>query len=161
MLLRATAILLLTLPLAACSETLEGFEWEVNITSGGESAQDNCNPEPQGFEQEFVYRLEFDGSDVSVAIGPDVFATGQISGCNIAYQSVVWGEEKDGYTYRWRIDGDAIYRQGSGCDNQLEPTLDWFGTETFTILESDDPDIAPNCTYILDAEGEYLGPADR
>lgn len=159
--LRTATLLLLALPLAACSESLEGFEWDVLITSGGASAQDNCNPEPQGFEEEFRYRVNFDGSDATIAIGPDVFATGQISGCDITYQSVVWGEEKDGFTYRWRIDGAAVYRQGSGCDNQLDPTLDWFGTETFTVLESDDPDIAPNCTYILDAEGVYLGPADR
>ena len=147
--------LLLALGLAACAEPVEGFEWDITLTG----AVDLCNAEPVGFEETYRYRLTFEGSQTTLHIGPDAFASGAIAGCEISYQSVVWGEEKDGFEYRWVIDGQAFYRQSGGCDAQLPENVDWQGTEIYTILETTNPDIPPNCTYELTAEGVYVGPA--
>lgn len=147
---------LLVLSGSACSESLTGFEWDVTLTA----IEDGCNPEPIGYQQTFRYRLVFDGAHARLYIGENGFANGTLSGCSIQYSSVTWGEEREDYTYRWVLTGDAAYRQGSGCDTQLPgPNVDWFGTETFTIIDTDDPDIPPDCDYVMEAEGVYVGPA--
>jgi hypothetical protein len=157
MLARSALLLALLTPLTACSDPVEGFEWDITLT--GEV--DLCNADPSPFQQVFRYRLTFEGSKSTLHIGPDAFATGTIAGCRIDYRSVVWGEEKGGFEYRWVIDGSAFYRQASGCDAQLPDNVDWQGTEIYTILETTNPDIPPNCTYELSAEGVYVGPASR
>jgi hypothetical protein len=157
MLLRLSGLFALFATTIGCSEPLEGFEWDVTLT--GEV--DLCNPEPIGFRETFRYRLSFSGAATTLSLGPDAFAQGTISGCRIAYQSVVWAEERDGHEFRWLLEGEAFYRQGSGCTAQLPNNVDWLGTETFTIVETDHPDIPPNCTYQLSAEGVYIGEASR
>lgn len=155
--LRSLAPLALLLA-AGCNETLDGFEWDVTLTA----IEDGCNPEPIGYEETFRYRIVFEGAQANLFLGPDGFATGALSGCSINYRSVPWGEERNGYIMRWVLEGTAFYRQASGCDAQLpSPNVDWSGTETFTILETDDPGIAPGCKYVMQAEGVYLGPVDR
>lgn len=152
-------ILLAPLALAACGgEDLVGFEWDVTLTG----TVDLCNDPTIGYQEAFRYRLEFieGGNFVDLAIGPDNFASGQISGCEINYETVVWGETRDGYDLRWRMEGEALYQQAGGCGTQLPPNVDWKGTEVFTVVQSSNPNIPPGCTYTLDAEGTYVGPAD-
>jgi hypothetical protein len=156
---RWTAALPLLAPmaLAACGEPLlEGFVWDVAL----EGTEDLCNDPVIGYADQLSYRLVFDGSAVDVAVGPDVFATGTVSGCEINYASVVFGETLDGFELRWRLDGFAVYHQGFGCETRLDDNIDWSGTEVFTVVQSDHPDIPTNCTYSVDIEGTYAGPAD-
>ena len=48
----------------------------------------------------------------------ETFARGQISGCDIAYQTVVWGEPDDaGFDVRWQITGEALFRAGGTSSN--------------------------------------------
>ncbi|TVQ91656.1 MAG: hypothetical protein EA397_08580 [Deltaproteobacteria bacterium] len=149
-------IALITLTSVACSESLDGFEWDVTLTA----IEDGCNPEPIGYQETLRYRIVFEGANARLHIGPNGFANGSLSGCSISYSSVTWGEEREDYTYRWVLSGQAAYRQSSGCDAQLPgPNIDWSGTETFTIVDTDDPDIPPGCEYVMEAEGVYLGPS--
>jgi len=151
-LIRALCLPLLAAPLAltACGgDDEQGFEWDITLagTDGNE------------YQEELTYRLSFvpDTAYVNLAIGEDGFASGQIAGCDITYQSVVWGEVRDGYEVRWRIDGQATYQQQSGCETQLPDGIDWEGTEVFEIVQSEHPEIPPGATYTVLTSGTYVG----
>lgn len=152
--LTALKLLLVPLTLGACGGgDLDGFEWDVTVAGTGD------NP----YEQNLVYRLTFEEgtSTVNLAIGAENFASGQISGCGITYQSVVWGELRDGFEVRWKLDGEATYQLNSGCETSLSEGLDWEGTEVFSIVQSDHPDIPTGATYTVDVQGTYLGEAGQ
>jgi len=143
------------LALAGCEgEALEGFVWRVTALA----TVDTCHAEGEGvpYEESFDYRLVFDGSYVELALGPDTFATGTISGCDIEYETVVWGQSVDGVSVRWQLFGEALFRQGGSACNL--DGVDWEGTETFEIVSSEHPDIEPGCQYVLELEGHYVGP---
>ena len=155
--MRAFAALGVVAFLGGCSSPpLPGYLWSITVTG----AQDLCNNPPVDYagEKNFEYRIEFSGSSVTLSIEADAFATGAISGCDIAYDSVVWGEAHDGYDLKWQLHGEATFRQGGDSCN-LDPGVDWTGTETFTIVSSDDAAVATGCTYTLDNSGIYEGPS--
>jgi len=142
---------------AGCGEPATGHEWDVTL----DTFEDGCSSDGEPYHETLTYVLNFDGPAVDVAVdvpgeGPISFATGTIAGCAIDYSSVVWEEIRDGHTIRWQIEGSARWRRGGiGCN--LEPGVDWLGTETFRILYSVHPDIPAGCRVILDAEGVYVG----
>jgi hypothetical protein len=147
-----------TLAVSACGDPpLDGFVWDVTLT--GE--EDLCNDPVVGYQHTLQYFLTFPGGNsVDLATGGSNFATGQIEGCSLFYESVVWGEPRDGFDIRWKITGEAIYQQSGGCETQLPENVDWKGTEVFEIIQSDHPEIPPGCTYTLSAEGVYVGQAE-
>lgn len=151
-----TSLALLLLPLlASCGEEdLPGFLWQVSLSG----AEDTCHDQLDDYTENLTYRLDFEGSYVELAIDADRFATGTISGCDIAYESVVWQQAIDGYTVHWQLTGSARYRQG-GSSCSLGQGVDWFGTETFELVYSEHPDLETGCTYTLNVEGAYVGPA--
>lgn len=104
---------------------------------------------------EFEYRVMYDGNDFDLAIGPDVFASGSTSGCYIAYESIRWTEERNGYNITWRILGEAQARHG-GRNCNAESDWDWEGIERFVVVKSEDPSIAPGCEYHMKLEGMYV-----
>jgi hypothetical protein len=131
------------------------FEWAVHL----EGTVDECNAEPQGKIYEYDYQLGFDGSFVDLSLDGNTFASGQISGCNVSYASVVWGDERDGHELRWQLTGEAVFRYG-GTSCNLDDTTDWLGTETYKILYSDHPDIEIGCQYMMSTQGAYNGPVE-
>ena len=148
--------LIAPLALAGCGDPpLDGFLWRVQLTGD----EDLCNAEPVGFQETYNYRVTFDGTYADLAIDADNFASGQIEGCQIFYESVVWGEDRDGFPIRWKIEGEAFYHQGFGCEQSLPENIDWKGTEVYEVVQSDHPDIPPGCTYTLLSEGTYVGEA--
>ncbi len=142
--------------LTGCGEPeLDGFIWQNTVTG----KIDTCHAEGEGtpYQEIMNYRLVFDGSYVELALDQNTFASGTISGCEIQYDSVVWGEIVDGYEVRWLLLGEGIFRQGgSACS--IDVGLDWDGEETFEIVYSEHPDLAVGCEYIMSVQGQYLGP---
>jgi hypothetical protein len=143
---------------AACKpEVLAGSYWHVQVIE----ATDFCNDPPKdyGGPMEMDYRLVYDNSSVALHVEEGgesyQFASGTISGCDIEYESVVWGEAMDsGYGAKWQLLGDAVFRAGG--DSCSLDDLDWQGTETFEIVSTDDPDMLPGCTYVLNMEGSFV-----
>lgn len=150
------ALALLLPALSACdSDELdpEGYHWQVKVSG----AVDQCNDDPVAYQESFVYSLFFNGSETLIKIGDEEFAEGLISGCSLEYESDLIGEQRgtDGVWIKWRLTGEAVIRQGgSGCE--LEEGIDWEGTETFTIEDSEDTGLAEGCTYTMDVVGTYL-----
>lgn len=140
---------------AGCSsEEVVGHYWAITATG----ITNECTTEvPVEGEviAEFEYRIQYDGTNVEVAIGPDVFATGTANGCQLSYESIVWTEERDGMEVSWQIFGVAVAQQGGTACNVANGT-DWQGTETFEVVTSQDPSIAPGCEYEMALEGKYL-----
>ncbi len=134
-----------------------GFIWEVSVIS----AEDGCNTPPVEYNGavNMDYLLRFDESRVVLSVDGVDFASGTISGCEIEYESSVWGEARDGNEIKWQLTGTATYRSGGTACN-LPDGRDWEGQEVFTIVSSEHPDIASGCTYTLDLNGVYRGESE-
>lgn len=153
---RAAAGVAVLAALSGCKEEpLEGYLWDVHMLA----VIDDCNTPTVGYEEDFTYRLSFEEENVVLSIDADAFATGRIAGCEIIYESVVWGEQRNGYEVRWQLTGEAIYRQGGDTCN-LPSGTDWIGTETYTIISSEDPNLSVGCEYILEVDGVYAGASE-
>lgn len=141
--------------LSGCGgEPLDGFLWDVDLLA----TIDDCNADPVAYAESLTYRVVYDGASVELAIDEDPFASGFIAGCEISYETVVWFEERNGYEVRWQMAGEAVFRQGGDTCN-LPAETDWIGTETFTILTSDDPELPVGCEYVVETTGSYVGAA--
>lgn len=146
------------LALLACGLTLSGgcagadsagHYWAITATG----VSDSCTGEAANTRQEFEYRVVYDGTEIEVAVGEDVFASGVANGCQIAYESITWTDERNGYDVAWRIVGNAVAQQGG---NACSTASDWAGTEVFEVVTSEDPEIAPGCSYEMSLQGTYL-----
>lgn len=138
---------------AGCNpEDDSGHHWNLTLTG----VDDACRGQPANYTEKLEYRVKLEGQDAVLAIGPDEFATGTINGCNLVYESVVWGEEFDDYEIKWRLTGSATINFGDGSCNPGNGT-DWDGTEWFEVVNSEDPAIAPGCQYEIKTAGKYTG----
>lgn len=145
---------LLLLGAVGCSEsTLPGHYWDVSLVG----SVDTCNEPTVPYADEFSYRLTFDGGNVDLSMGEDLFASGFLPGtCELNYESVIWSEQRGVHEVKWMLRGEATIRLGGDACG-LEAGLDWVGTETFEIMDSEDPDLSIGCEYQLSAEGVYAG----
>ena len=158
MMARGTVAAVAMLFMVGCTgEKLEGFVWGVTATTGTFDPE-SCGYDWQGFEETFEYRLVYDGAAVDLAIGDDIFATGHLSGCQVAYESVVWGSEVDGAEVRWQLLGDATFRPG-GASCNLDDGVDWVGSEIFEIVHSEHEQLNAGCWFSLTTSGVYRGVA--
>ena len=144
---------LVLISLLGCKATEEpDGVWSVTVTG----TETNCISDTSGYLESFNYALFFDGTQTEVYIEDDLFATGQLRGCYLEYRSAVYLEEALDGAFRWGISGTAdVQGLGGGCD--LPEDLDWSGTETLTVEESDNPNIEEGCTYTMAVEGTYSG----
>lgn len=138
--------------LAACGPgTLPGHYFDVTVSG----AQNSCTADPADYNEGYEYRLELAGNDLALAIGDAVFATGTVEGCALSYTSLVWSDYRDDKQIRWQIAGEARV-DVSGGDGCVNGGTDWEGTETFVVVDSEHPDVAAGCTYVLDVTGQWL-----
>lgn len=139
--------------LAACSgEDTSGHTWALTLTG----LENGCTDAPLAEPEKLDYRVQIEGQDITLAVGPDEFATGQVNGCVIAYETVVWGEDVDGYEIRWQIHGGATITFG---DESCSPSngTDWDGQERFEVVSSENPSISPGCEVVVALAGKYTG----
>ena len=130
-------------------QDVRGHYWDIKATG----VENQCTAAPSNMSEAFEYRVIIDGNDIELAVGENIFAWGTISGSNIVYESAVWNEQRDGNEISWQIIGSAFIdtteagrKQGQG----------WDGGETFIIVNSADPELAPGCQYITALTGTYL-----
>ena len=150
--MRPWLLVLIAVGCGGKDEATPDGEWKVTVTG----VETDCTTSNQGYSEDFVYQLFFDGSDVNIEIDGESYAIGTRSGCALDYQSAIWLEERSTGALRWQIIGEAeVQGADGGCD--LPEGLDWNGTETLTVLESEDPDVLAGCTYGMTVEGTLLG----
>ena len=148
-------IALIGLAAGACvAPDLPGAYFDIEVSL----ADDRCNATPVAYDASFTYRVEI-GQDQSfaVSIGADTFAEGEIEGCNATYVSLPFDQPRPEGDVRWQLTGSASVEEGN---NSCGTARDWLGTETFTVLASEDTSIQPGCTYTVDVFGTFTGAVD-
>jgi hypothetical protein len=141
---------------AGCKPVLPGAYWNVEQSM----VEDLCNPTPIPADGSYEYRVIYDVQDITLAIGEDEFAHGTVSGCNLQYQTVVWPEDREEYKIAWQMSGSAVVTKGGGDGCSVEGGGDWAGTEVFTIVTSEDPELSPGCTYTVEMTGTFVEEID-
>ncbi|MBX2796304.1 MAG: hypothetical protein KTR31_01505 [Myxococcales bacterium] len=133
-------------------EELTGNLFDLTLTG----ADNQCTGNGTDHTERHQYRVDFDNTDLIVAVGEDVWATGTIDGCNLEYTSIVWSSLRGGFEIEWQISGQAQVdvAGGDGCATDDD---DWVGTETFLVTNSAHPKVQPGCTYSLDVSGDFAG----
>lgn len=136
--------------LSACaSRDVRGLYFDITATG----TDNQCTPAASNLNETFEYRLMIDGNDIELAVGENIFAWGTIAGSNIVYESAVWNEERDGNEISWQIRGSAFVDTSAAGQKQ---GAGWDGGETFVIVNSADPELAPGCQYITALTGTFL-----
>jgi len=147
-------VMRLALPLilaAGCAtDDLPGSYFDVERVG----AQNGCTGNGTNFRERHDYRIEYRGNEVTLAVGPDVWATGIADGCTVTYDSIIWTSQRDGFAIDWQVEGTAVVDKDGG--NTCDAQLDWSGTETYVIANSEHPDVSPGCTYTVDVTGKHL-----
>lgn len=136
---------------AGCSqEELPGEYFDVTA----QGIENLCTGSGPAYNEKFEYRLVFEGNDLTIAMGEDVFATGLVEGCHVSYASLVWSSYRDDLEIEWQIVGSADIDVGGGGGCVTDS--DWAGTEEYVIITSEHPDVSPGCTFTLDLTGKWL-----
>lgn len=122
----------------------------------------DCITVPTGYTESFQYEV-YQNPDsphlVTLAIDGTGFASGGITGCTMQYTSPVWLEERDSAPeayLRWQIDGKVKYQGPAGGCRDLPEGVDWYGTETITVVESGDETVPEGCTYEMEISGTLV-----
>ncbi len=138
--------------LVACKETIEpNGTWTVTVTGLGT----DCVESEEGFQQTYEYSLYYDGSYVEIKVDDESFAAGQIRGCAIQYESGVYLEESDSGDFRWFISGSADVEAAAGGCGDIPDEYDWYGTETLTVVSSENEGVAEGCNYNMEVVGTF------
>jgi len=148
-----TEAMRLALPLffavGCVSEELPGSYFNVDRVG----AENGCTGNGTNFSERMAYRIEYHSNEVVLAVGEDVWATGISDGCTVTYDSIVWTSNRNGHTIDWQVSGEAQVDPDGG--NTCSSELDWKGTETYFITNSEHPDVNPGCEYVLDVRGKH------
>ena len=129
---------------------LPGDYWNISMVG----ADNGCTGGGADYSAEYEYRVLFEGNDITLAIGEDIWATGIVEGCTLSYTSLVWSDYREDLEIEWEILGTSQVNVGGG--GGCVDGTDWQGTETFIVTTSAHPDVSPGCAYTLEVTGEYL-----
>ena len=141
--------MLLALSLFACEESnipSEAQQFTVTVTSADEG----------DYTESFDYYLALEGRAITLYIGEAAFARGTASGCDVTYQSVVFGQERAAGNIKWQLVGQASVETASG-DPCVEGEDDWAGTEYAEIIASEDEAIEVGTIYDMNTAGSFVG----
>lgn len=145
------ALILFSAGSSGCGEEeLAGDYWNVELSG----AENSCTGGGADYSESYEYRVLFEGNDITLAIGPDIWATGTAEGCTLSYNSLVWSDFREDYEIEWEILGTSQVNVGGG--GGCVDGSDWAGTETFVVTTSAHPDVQPGCTYTLDVTGTFV-----
>jgi hypothetical protein len=117
----------------------------------------NCEGAKANIGQDYRYALFTDGRSANIKIDDQQFASGVEEGCTLSYQTPVWLETRAKGDVQWSIQSVDTLKQGDATCSELDGKYDWVGFEVITVVESEDPDLVPGCTYGVAVVGKYEG----
>ena len=137
--------------------------WEVTIEGDPESDGNNewtCGEGVSGYKKVYTYEMYQAGSAVEIKIDGETFAMGEQRGCSLEYQSSIYLEDPDliaeDDSFRWKIEGSAeVQGAAGGCPDLMDTEFDWLGTETLTVVDSENETIPMSCTVLMNVAGVY------
>ncbi|MEN0061680.1 MAG: hypothetical protein AAGA48_05985 [Myxococcota bacterium] len=142
-------VLPLLLTVGCNGEDLPGSYFDVER----QGAENRCTGNGTNFRENLPYRLVRRGNEVTLAVGPDEFATGISDGCTINYNTIVWTSQRQGFAIDWQVEGEALVDPEGG--DVCNKNGDWVGAETYSITNSEHPDVSPGCTYTVEVSGDF------
>lgn len=148
--MRTTTWIAMFLAASGCAgDDLPGVYYDVSVST----IEDGCNTPDTQYDEQFSYRLLRTAASVQIFIGSDLLATGGLNGCDLTYESPQWNERRPDGAVRWELRGEALVSIGDGCN----AGGGWSGTETITVVSSEDPSISAGCRYVTEVTGSYAG----
>lgn len=136
----------------------EALVYTVTVTGIGPDTchSDDWEGNDEGYRETFEYAVAFDASAASIYANGEPFAAGSLSGCNLTYQTVVIGEDdRAAGALKWQLTGTAkIETDESGTC--VDGDAEWEGTETYTVIASEDDTMEAGCTYPTSTVGDYI-----
>jgi hypothetical protein len=151
------ALALVVLVGCAADPAVPDLIYEVTVEStvdDGALATD-CVTEGAVYSGTFSYGVFTDAERIELTVDDEVFALGSRSGCSLSYTSAIWLDERPGGEVRWLLRGEADY-EGTAGGCSLPDGVDWQGTETIEVVDSEDESIAIGCTYQLTTSGSLV-----
>lgn len=144
--------------LFACKEDIVPNDiYEVAITNGTPLDPDKeCSEPTENLSQTHEYALFFNGTYVEIEVDGEFFATGEIRGCTMTYESGMYLGEGSNGDFRWQIFGRAEVGGAAGGCSDIPDQYDWFGIETLSVVSSENDDIDVGCTYTMETVGNVL-----
>lgn len=139
--------------IVACAESKvpdDAVFYNVEVTA----VSNDCHPDnTEGYKDTFEYAVAFDASSATIYIGESAFAAGTITGCDLTYQTVVFGEDRGGGEIKYQLFGQAAVEStdSNGCVE--DPDAEWQGTEYYEIVNSADESVQKGCTYNMTTLG--------
>lgn len=130
--------------------------YSVEVTGTADSCHTDGSMD-NGWQDTFEYAVAFDASSADLYMDGQPFAAGTLSGCNLTYQSVVIGDdERAAGALKWQLTGSSKVETDASGDACVDGDTEWEGTETITVISSDDDAIEPGCTYTMSTVGDYI-----
>lgn len=108
------------------------------------------------YTETFDYYVAFDASSATLYIGESAFARGTLTGCELTYQSVVFGQDRADGDVKWQLFGNASIESADG-DPCVDGEDDWAGMEYAEIVASDDESIEVGTEYYMTTTGKFIG----
>lgn len=138
----------------ATDPAVPDLTYEVTVESTvveGALATD-CVAEAPAYSGTFSYGIFTDAERIELTVDDEVFALGSRSGCALSYTSAIWLDERPSGDVRWLLRGEADY-EGTAGGCSLPDGVDWLGSETIEVVDSEDEAVPVGCTYQLSTSG--------
>lgn len=131
--------------------------YEVTVTNGTPlDPEEECAEPSDVLPSTHEYALFFNSTFVEIEVDGEFFATGEIRGCTMTYESGIYLDEGSSGDFRWQIYGRAEVAGAAGGCSDIPEQYDWFGVETLNVVASEDEAIEEGCTYTMETAGNIL-----
>ena len=144
--------------LFACKEDIVPNDiYTVTINNGTPlEPEEECSEPADVLPQTHEYALYFTGTYVEIEVDGEFFATGEIRGCTMTYESGIYlGDASDG-DFRWQIFGRADVSGAAGGCPDIPDQYNWYGTETLSVVASETEILEEGCTYTMETSGTVV-----
>jgi len=100
---------------------------------------DDCSADITPATETFSYELFFDGDAVAIEIDGQPFASGNVLGCELEYESPTWLATTPKGDVQWSVTSQYVKADGASvCP--IPGQFQFLGVEEYTVMESDNVD---------------------
>ena len=96
----------------------------------------DCLDDLDRSSERFTYELYFDGDAVAIEIDGQPFASGNVLGCELEYESPTWRATTPNGDVKWSVMSQYVKADGASvCP--IPGQFQFLGVEEYTVVESD------------------------
>jgi hypothetical protein len=117
-------------------DTTTGAVKQDDLCSCTDPNGDSCLAEITLSSETFSYELFFDGDAVAIEIDGQPFASGNVLGCELEYESPTWLATTPNGEVQWAVISQFVKADGASvCP--IPGEFQFLGVEEYTVIESD------------------------